>query len=132
LIVRTSAFFGPWDRYNFVWSVLSRLHRGERVSASAREIVSPTYVPDLVHGTLDLLLDGEHGLWHLANPGEISWFDLARAAANEAGLDHRQIAAETHANTRSTALTTGRGLVLPPLEKALFSYARDNEMSWAA
>lgn len=132
LIVRTSAFFGPWDRYNFVWSVLNRLHRGERVSASAREIVSPTYVPDLVHGTLDLLLDGEHGLWHLANPGEISWFDLARAAANEAGLDHRQIAAETHANTRSTALTTGRGLVLPPLEKALFSYARDNEISWAA
>ena len=30
-------------------------------------MVSPTYVPDLVHASLDLLIDGEHGLWHLAN-----------------------------------------------------------------
>lgn len=132
LIIRTSAFFGPWDRYNFIWSVLNRLHRGERVSASAREIVSPTYVPDLVHGTLDLLLDGEQGLWHLANPGEVSWYDLARAAANEAGFSARHIAADDTPSPRSTALSTGRGLVLPPLEKALFAYARDNEMAWAA
>lgn len=132
LIIRTSAFFGPWDRYNFLWSVLNRLHRGERVSASASEVVSPTYVPDLVHGTLDLLLDGERGLWHLANPGEVSWYDLARAAANEAGLNARHIAADEATTPRSTALSTGRGLVLPPLEKALFAYARDNEIAWAA
>lgn len=132
LIIRTSAFFGPWDRHNFVWSILNRLHRGERVSANAQEIVSPTYVPDLVHGTLDLLLDGEHGLWHLTNPGEISWFGLAVEAATQSRLDARAIAAETTAPPRSTALTTGRGLVLPPLERALFAYARDNEMDWAA
>ena len=132
LVVRTSAFFGPWDRYNFIWSVLNRLHRGERVSASARDIVSPTYVPDLVHGTLDLLLDGEHGLWHLANPGQVSWYDLARAAANEAGLNTRLVVADATSEPRSTALSTGRGLVLPPLEKALFAYAQHNEIAWAA
>lgn len=132
LIVRTSAFFGPWDRYNFVWSVLNRLHRGDAVTASAHESVSPTYVPDLVHGTLDLLLDGEQGLWHLANPSEISWFDLARAAADHARLDPRRVMAETSAPARNTALTTGRGLVLPSLEKALHAYARDNEIAWAA
>ena len=37
--------------------------------AAADIVVSPTYVPDLVHATLDLLLDGETGLWHLANDG---------------------------------------------------------------
>ena len=132
LIIRTSAFFGPWDRYNFLWSVLNRLHRGERVLASDSQIVSPTYVPHLVHGTLDLLLDGEQGLWHLANPGEVSWFDLARAAAKEAGLNTRHITADADTRTRSTALSTGRGLVLPRLETALSAYARDNEMAWAA
>jgi dTDP-4-dehydrorhamnose reductase len=131
-IIRTSAFFGPWDRYNFVWSILNRLHRGTPVTANAYEIVSPTYVPDLVHGTLDLLLDGEQGLWHLTNPCEISWFDLARAAARHAQLDTQGITAETSMPPRSTALTTARGLVLPPLDKALFAYARDNEMAWAA
>ncbi len=132
LIIRTSAFFGPWDRYNFVWSILNRLHRGETVTANAHEIVSPTYVPDLVHGTLDLLLDGEHGLWHLANPGEISWFDLAREAARHGRLDAGRIMASPSTPPRSTALTTGRGLVLPSLDRALFAYARDNEIAWAA
>jgi dTDP-4-dehydrorhamnose reductase len=89
-------------------------------------------VPDLVHGTLDLLLDGEQGLWHLTNPCEISWFDLARAAARHARLDTQGITAETSTPPRSTALTTARGLVLPPLDQALFAYARDNEMAWAA
>ena len=132
LIIRTSAFFGPWDRHNFVWSILDRLHRGKPVTANAHETVSPTYVPDLVHGTLDLLLDGEQGLWHLTNPCEISWFDLARAAARHARLDTQGITAETSTPPRSTALTTARGLVLPPLDQALFAYARDNEMAWSA
>ena len=48
LIVRTSAFFGPWDRYNFVWSILNTLSKGDGVKASL-DVVSPTYVPDLVH-----------------------------------------------------------------------------------
>ena len=102
------------------------------MTANAHEIVSPTYVPDLVHGTLDLLLDGEQGLWHLTNPCEISWFDLARAAARHVRLDTQGITAETSTPPRSTALTTARGLVLPPLDQALFAYARDNEMAWAA
>ncbi|HEU0135509.1 MAG TPA: SDR family oxidoreductase, partial [Allosphingosinicella sp.] len=77
LVIRTSAFFGPWDRYNFAWHVLSSLARGETVRACSRTRVSPTYVPDLCHAALDLLVDGETGLWHLANDGELSWFDFA-------------------------------------------------------
>ena len=59
LIVRTSAFFGPWDRYNFAWHVLDRAARGETVRACPRTRVSPTCVPDLCHAALDLLIDGE-------------------------------------------------------------------------
>src|ERR1051325_775786 len=52
LIIRTSAFFGPWDRHNFVWHVLNDLANGRLVAAAADMSVSPTYVPDLVNATL--------------------------------------------------------------------------------
>ncbi|MGI4881446.1 MAG: hypothetical protein ACRYG4_28625 [Janthinobacterium lividum] len=38
--------------------------------------MSPTYIPDLVDATLDLLIDGEVGVWHLSNPGRVSWLEL--------------------------------------------------------
>jgi thiamin-phosphate kinase len=85
LILRTSAFFGPWDRYNFVWSVLNTLSKGDGVEASI-DVVSPTYVPDLVNTSLDLLIDGGTGIWHMANIGETSWRDLAAMAAEPIGL----------------------------------------------
>jgi dTDP-4-dehydrorhamnose reductase len=86
LVVRTSAFFGPWDSSNFLIRSLRALERGESWPAAADVIVSPTYVPDLVHATLDLLLDGERGLWHLTNDGAMSWFEFARGAAVACGL----------------------------------------------
>ncbi len=132
LIIRTSAFFGPWDRYHFLWNTLHRLHRGETVTASPKERVSPTYVPDLVNGALDLLLDGEKGIWHLTNQGEISWLDLAREAAKQAKLDAKLILAAGESVAKSTALTTGRGLLLPSLDAALAAYDRENEVAWAA
>lgn len=132
LVIRTSAFFGPWDRYNFVWQTLHQLHHGQSIWASAEQCVSPTYVPDLVNGALDLLLDGEHGIWHLANQGEISWFDLARETARQAKLDLSLIRTEVQGDARSTALSTGRGLVLPSLDHALAAYAAENEVAWAA
>ena len=93
LIVRTSAFFGPWDRYNFLYNTVAALRRGEEVIASDKTIVSPTYVPDLVHATLDLLLDEEKGVWHLTNQGAISWHELACEVADRARLDRAQLRA---------------------------------------
>jgi dTDP-4-dehydrorhamnose reductase len=86
LIIRTSAFFGPWDSYNFLSHVLENLKEGRDVRAGGA-VVSPTYVPDLVHASLDLLIDGEKGLWHLANQGAVSWCQWARTAAKMAGHD---------------------------------------------
>ena len=122
LILRTSAFFGPWDRHNFAWSVLEALRRGEPVSASASEIVSPTFVPDLCHAALDLLIDGETGIWHLANQGALSWFDFARAIAIRTGLDASLIFARETVPLRRTALASERGTLLRPLETALEAY----------
>ena len=87
LVVRTSAFFGPWDEHNFVTVALRRLVRGLSFVAATDQVISPTYVPDLVHTCLDLLLDRERGLWHVANPGALSWLELAQQAAEMAGVD---------------------------------------------
>jgi dTDP-4-dehydrorhamnose reductase len=125
LIVRTSAFFGPWDRYNFAWHVLSRLAEGGTVEACSRSFVSPTFVPDLCHATLDLLIDGEAGIWHLANEGELSWYEFARRIAEGAGLDPAAVKPLTEAVPASTALASERGRLLRPLDSAIGAYLAD-------
>lgn len=125
LTIRTSAFFGPWDRYNFAWNVLNALARGEPVQASKNAIVSPTYVPDLVHATLDLLIDGETGIWHLANQGAVSWHEFARNVADEAGLDSSLVLSLGAEPETNNALTSERGILLRPLEHAIADYVRE-------
>ena len=85
LVVRTSAFFGPWDKANFVNAVLETLKRNNTFTAATNLTVSPTYVPDLVEATLDLLIDNEDGIWHLANSGAVTWAEFARMVASRAG-----------------------------------------------
>jgi len=131
LIVRTSSFFGPWDAHNYVTIALRALGRGDTFAAIDDVVVSPTYVPDLVNAALDLLLDGERGLWHLVNDGSLSWAELVRRAAKLARVDTSRL------QTRSwrmfglaarrpafSALTSERGIVMPDLEDALARYVR--------
>jgi dTDP-4-dehydrorhamnose reductase len=118
LVIRTSAFFGPWDKYNFAWHTLDALARGEPVRASATAAVSPTYVPDLCHATLDLLIDGETGIWHLANQGKLSWHQFATAVAERAGYDAGMVL-PTHEAEANTALASERGFMLRPIEHAI-------------
>jgi dTDP-4-dehydrorhamnose reductase len=130
LIIRTSAFFGPWDRYNFLIGTIEKLKRGEEVLASDRTLISPTYVPDLVHATLDLLLDDESGIWHLTNQGAISWLELAREAAAAAKLDRKLVKRVRPLEADEpldTSLSSTRGLLLRPLGSALADFADSSE-----
>lgn len=129
LVVRTAAFFGPWDRHNFVTLALQAIRRGQAWHAACDQVVSPTYVPDLVQATLDLLVDGEHGIWHLANRGAVHWSQLACLAAEAAGLDAGLVRAVPGAMLGQlarrpgfAALSSGRGLLLPTLDHALARY----------
>ncbi|WP_289501214.1 family 1 glycosylhydrolase [Gloeocapsopsis sp. IPPAS B-1203] len=129
LVIRTSAFFGPWDNYNFVTIALRELAAGRTFIAAEDAIVSPTYVPDLVHTSLDLLIDGECGLWHLANKSAIAWADLARLAAKTAGLSTSNVIARPLQELGLIAprpsysvLGSNRGELLPGLESAIARY----------
>jgi dTDP-4-dehydrorhamnose reductase len=125
LVVRTSAFFGPWDRYNFAWAVVSALAAGETFTADSRARVSPTYVPDLCHAALDLLIDGETGLWHLANQGEASWYEFACRIAEAAGFDPGLVLAKESGPEKATILASRRGRHLRSLDEAIADYARE-------
>ena len=135
LVVRTSAFFGPSDHWNFVTVALRALAAGERFAAADDAVVSPTYVPDLVDAVLDLLIDGESGTWHLANEGATTWAELADAAAALAGISTEtleRIPAETLSlparRPLMSALASERGQLLPSLEHALERYVAECEL----
>ena len=126
LIIRTSAFFGPWDRYNFVYTILNSLENERSYSVVKNVIVSPTYVPDLANTAMDLFIDEEQGIWHLSNEGMLSWADFASVIADRGGykksnllfksLDEMGWKAQRPLNS---ALKSERGIKLPVLENAL-------------
>ncbi|MBD2778442.1 family 1 glycosylhydrolase [Iningainema tapete] len=134
LVIRTSAFFGPWDDYNFVTIALRQLSAGNTFVAAEDGIVSPTYVPDLVNTSLDLLIDGESGLWHLANKGAIAWADLARLAAQRAGVSISSLIARPTQELGLIAqrpiysvLGSHRGELMPSLDSAIERYFSDRQ-----
>ncbi|MCS0611653.1 sugar nucleotide-binding protein [Massilia kyonggiensis] len=134
LVIRTSAFFGPWDEHNFVTQALDTLDAGRPFAAAADQVVSPTYVPDLVNTCLDLLIDRECGLWHLTNGAAMSWADLARQACAAAGVDDSRLEERTTdelglraARPRNSAMSSERGLLLPSFDDALARYLRERE-----
>jgi dTDP-4-dehydrorhamnose reductase len=131
LIIRTSSFFGPWDRHNFVTQALDALRNGRPFTATNDLVVSPTYVPDLVNTSLDLLIDRERGIWHLTNAQAMTWAELARKACELAGVDasglQERSAAEsgyTAVRPAFSALTSERGVLLPSVEDALARYIK--------
>jgi dTDP-4-dehydrorhamnose reductase len=135
LIIRTSSFFGPWDLHNFVTTTLSKLRSDQPVDAAADVIMTPTYVPDLVNASLDLLLDREQGIFHVTNGEVLSWADLARRVAQMAGynadlvnsLSQRQMKWRAK-RPHYSALQSEKGITLPTLTNALerFFEAQDN------
>jgi dTDP-4-dehydrorhamnose reductase len=126
LIIRTSELFSPWATDGFVNNILSLLRENKEVDVAEDVFVSPTHITDLINASLDLLIDDESSIWHLANQGTISWADLARDVAfrgrYNASLLIPKPYAELHYNAiRPTysALTSDKGLFLPTLENAL-------------
>lgn len=86
LVVRTSWVYGRGR--NFVAAILERAARARSGGDPLRVVDDqrgrPTYAVDLARGLLALVERGCSGVYHLANAGEATWWEVARAA-----LDHR-------------------------------------------
>ncbi|MFL5295772.1 MAG: family 1 glycosylhydrolase [Phenylobacterium sp.] len=130
LVIRTAAFFSAYDPHNFAAQLTRALAAGQGFSAAEDLVISPTYVPDLVDAALDLLADGETGLRHLANAGEVSWAAFARRLAEALELDPELIEPVPAASfgwpaarPQYAPLGTARGQIMPSLENAIERYA---------
>jgi len=130
LVARTAAFFSPFDPHNFAVHCVRALAAGERFAAAEDAVVSPTYVPDLCNASLDLLIDGAGGLWHLSNGEALSWAQFASRLAEACGLDPALVEAvpgETLGwrapRPRACSLASSRGRLMPTLASAIERFA---------
>lgn len=126
LVVRTAAFFSPFDEHNFAVACLGALRSGKPFAAAADCFVSPTYVPDLCRHVLDLVIDRADGVWHLTNGESVSWHGFARRLAVAAGLDRSLVTpGDPHAlgwtavRPLRVPLASTRGALMPSLSGAI-------------
>nr|WP_295902782.1 NAD(P)-dependent oxidoreductase [uncultured Bdellovibrio sp.] len=135
LIIRSGAYFGPWDKENFLTRCFKSLVAQQPFFAPRDIYISPTYVPDLVNASLELLIDKESGVVHLANEGKMSWFELASLAHKQSGFNkHAFLISCTHdcLNFRArrplnSSLVSDRIKSLPAVEQATFEYLKNRQ-----
>ncbi len=130
LVVRTSASFGPWDRHNFAHKIIHALEHDQELLVASDVIISPTYLPHLVHGALDLFIDGEKGIWHLSNcNGILSWSEFALRLARQSGYEGHSLISTSENDMQwqarrplNSALDSSKAVILPTLDQAIHEY----------
>ena len=91
LVIRTSWLISGTNP-NFVATMLRLAATRDELAVVADQRGRPTVAADLALGTLHAMEAGATGLLHLTNQGSTTWFELARTAAADAGLDETKIA----------------------------------------
>jgi dTDP-4-dehydrorhamnose reductase len=90
LIVRTSGLYGRGGK-NFICKMPELF----RTAATVRVIddlhLSPTYVLDLSNAIIKMLDRGSRGLYHMANEGQPSWYEVARVVARFLGEESKLV-----------------------------------------
>ena len=126
LVVRPGPLFGPGSRGTTLMEAVAALTAGRPFAADGDAAVSPTFVPDLVHAALDLLLDGATGIVHLANEGATTRAEFARRVAAMVGRDPGLVEARPAAGLgdaarlpANSALASERMWTMPTLDDAL-------------
>jgi dTDP-4-dehydrorhamnose reductase len=95
VVVRTSWLFGRGR--NFIAAILDQAakRRSGEASGPLRVVADqrgrPTYAVDLAAGIWKLVEVGARGLYHVANEGATTWWDLARFCLDEAGCRDLEI-----------------------------------------
>jgi dTDP-4-dehydrorhamnose reductase len=132
LIVRSGPLFG-FDELDEgvdpLATILGAATAGRPVRVAADRVASPTYLPHLVDVVLDLLIDRATGIWHVANEAAVTPVDVATAALAALELETTAVrpvasGSSTGRGTgrRFTALTSGRGRLLPSLDESLTNF----------
>ncbi len=129
LVLRLGSCVAPWDDRGFVARALRAFAARRPFRALADVTVTATFLPTAADAALDLVVDGERGVWHLANAGAVTWSELAVRAARHAGLSHDTLVPVSLADAalpaprpRYSALASERGLLVGDIDEALADF----------
>lgn len=90
-IFRTSGLFGriasTSKGYTFIDRVLRAAAAGEPTSVVNDMLFSPSYTRDVAAAVRRIVERADFGLYHVTNSGSCTWYDFAREALAQAGLD---------------------------------------------
>jgi dTDP-4-dehydrorhamnose reductase len=90
VIIRTCGLYGLAGSQsktgNFVETMLKLARDGKVPRVVNDQVCTPTSTRDLARHMVRLLPSGAHGLFHMTNTGESSWFDFARECFRLAGV----------------------------------------------
>ncbi len=84
-IVRTAWLYGYVGK-NFVKTMLRLAREHGKIAVVADQYGNPTSANDLAYEILRLAATDGYGVYHCTNNGTCSWFDLASAAVDAAGI----------------------------------------------
>ena len=83
-IFRVPVLFGP-GKINFVEKGLRKVAAGEEYKVASDQLGCATHTVDAGLKIMEVAEAGRYGLYHLANQGACTRYELARAAAELAG-----------------------------------------------
>jgi dTDP-4-dehydrorhamnose reductase len=89
-IFRVSVLFGP-GKTNFIERGLRKIAAGEAYVVASDQLGSATYTLDAGHKIMEVVEARRYGLYHLSNQGPCTRWELARHAAELAGLDAAKV-----------------------------------------
>ncbi len=90
IIVRTSWLFGRGGP-NFITTMLSLARERDQLQVVNDQKGRPTYTKDLAYGIRHLIEKDAKGIFHFANQGECTWFDLCKFSLEQSGIDHVEL-----------------------------------------
>jgi dTDP-4-dehydrorhamnose reductase len=130
LLIRAGKLFGPDVPSDPIAGALLELSRGHCLRVPAGGPLSWSHAGDLANTVLDLLIDGERGLWHIAHDEPVTELEFLRLAADAAGFDPALIrprfslTAACSPFSSDVILTSERGNLLESLPRAVLRYVR--------
>ena len=89
-VIRACGLYGVWGSGgkggNFVETMLRLAGQGKPLRVVDDQHCTPSYTADVADAAVALLKSERYGLYHVTNAGATTWYELARAAVEMAGL----------------------------------------------
>ncbi len=133
LIIRSGGFFGPWEHNTFANQVIDCVRNDRPIRLNSEAVFSPTYLPDLIYTSLDLLEKKEQGIWHISNGEGVTPKEFALMISNHYQPDYNPTFIEVDKSDKAprpdySVIVSERGIRLPSLNDAVDRFVESMEV----